>query len=1470
LINVENKTAYPYITQFKKEPFKSFTLKKSGEIKSFFLTNYDKVLNIYNYWNKNLLFKPNLNLENIFWFLLFRKYLKQSTGVLRDELYHFILSCEVDIIEKDQLGFKLKPDSSSFPDIWSLYYSLISLNILGLLEEYLSSRGQNENIRKIKNFLNEHFKGNSFVHCLDKNCDRCKILPEEQTFYYVIEIYTLLGIDIRLYKERFKAFLTEKKKGIALVFKFLFLKYFDLDSEIKEKELQYVYQLQQPDGGFSLNSEGSDLETTFWIINVLENYSWLIDYNPAKIFSYITQSIEQLLSNNKPHDLLILVVLSQVIIILSLIWSKFIEEIERVLFQRLEDSEFIDTNQLKNTFGLSHGIDEIITYINLSYTIELRVIDNKLEFERLLENLSQAKKILIKEVYSQLSENSIISLSDIFKKYKSTYHYEPLKLKEDIFPIIEELIKKHFFTGEIRAKKGFLFRTKYFFYLDFLFERVVISDREVKSEKLLEEKAKLKDIRNDIYNMILKLKSTVPQIKEEIESYLYLEEIEYAKERLKFILRNALMEADFLNENIESSFNQNLSYINLQAVLASDIKQWKNAYALLKSRLIELNSYLQQKIKEREELRKFNNLLDELDNKVYDIEDYITRELDLFRNYISEILEDGYSEEKFNLIIKAFTSILDYMNKSANAIYRISHQITSKEKKLIKKHKKVIDNWVNFKEKYDSEFKDYTNGFEFFNNVNRNIFSIKDDIKAEISKIKGSSRDAVKNNRFQEAFDLIKSESEILLNQKVVQIKEFKDSIKKEAKFKQKLYPLYKYLQEKLDSLEENILELIAEQVESLRDKVLEERNKANIQDFNNFINNSIQIFKDKIEKVKKATDASKLKQVDEVNKIFDEIMVDFEVNNKKFLKKYNDLKNLITNYDEISISVKQYETYKNYFQNEIENLKEDYINSMISEQILVLSRDENSDTIDIKELSNKINIKCKVLIPKLKDLIEISRIQGDLFEDKKELLVHSEDYYKNKELKNFVEKKILKFYQEAVGKILALYDSCIKNKTLGVNLLEIQNRISDVRNLEVLMNNQIKNKILELNVDEKRSENIGLKKDIDSIISNNKLALENISRNLIIFKELQIFVDHEYSVVKLEMEKTYAKVLDFVVKVDTYDKLRELINDRNKKLEDRIKNTELNITEKLKSISSTSYESKKFETEIREYYVRKKNELNELYQNKIEIIEERINVQKFEKNRNELINNLNKRRIYLSQLLGTLQARIEDFIETEQFKRAYLKVIKRQKDIEDEIKSTNKDIRVLIKDYSKQTRDFETRNKHITDDFDLFLKEFNEILREKIKVAEESILKSYITMAIKAVANEYLTLSFLQNELKIKKPLIQHHIISLISSGELSGKYDPNLGLYYENPEILNGLNESELEVIKKMNFRFYMFYNQFRNFTKQNYTIFTFVAALLSITLSLSTVTGGNPSIFLILIVCAVAIIIYIYYKKRKEKKV
>jgi hypothetical protein len=142
--------------------------------------------------------------------------------------------------------------------------------------------------------------------------------------------------------------------------------------------------------------------------------------------------------------------------------------------------------------------------------------------------------------------------------------------------------------------------------------------------------------------------------------------------------------------------------------------------------------------------------------------------------------------------------------------------------------------------------------------------------------------------------------------------------------------------------------------------------------------------------------------------------------------------------------------------------------------------------------------------------------------------------------------------------------------------------------------------------------------------------------------------------------------------------------------------------------------------------------------------------------------------------------------------------------------------------------------------------------------------------MAVKAVANEYLTLSFLQNELKMKKPLIQKHLISLISAGKLSGKYDPQIGLYYENSEVLKSLNENELEVIKKMNFRVYMFMRRLKNLANQYGSIIAFFASIITISYYLFRITGENPLTIVIPIVLTLVVLTFLLFKKKKDETI
>ncbi|MHA1669032.1 MAG: prenyltransferase/squalene oxidase repeat-containing protein [Promethearchaeota archaeon] len=1466
---MEDKAAYPYITEFKKEPYKSYVLIQNRKIRSFYLKEYDKIKELYHNFQKIPIQGSDLNLEYLYWFLLGRKFLKEPQDDQKDEFYYFIQKCEVEVLEKDQIGFKMSPSSEKLPDIWSTYYAISCLNLLGFLNERLiSEKREPDFLRKIKNFVFEHKKQDKFFHCLEKDCLIRKKPFSSMTLYFVLEIFIMLGIDVRVYKEQFRNYLSDRHKNPSIVFKLLSMKYLDLESDIKDKEIQFLHQNQKGNGGFSFKNDGSDINETFWIVNALESYSWLIDYNPVGIYSFINLQLNQILDPNNLINIKQISDLSKLIILLCLIWKKFIEHIERVLFRQLERHKYIDMHQIEKTFGLYHGIDEIVLYINLSYSFNLKIIDNKKEFKSFLSELDKKQALFLQEFYTQLGEKSIVSLSEILKKQKSKFP-NSLKIREEIFPLINRMIERNFFKGNVRSKRGFSLKTKHYFFLEFLMEKIIVTDTEINTERIFEEKVRLEEIKNDIFNMTLNLKNATKQIKDEIESYLLIDEINYAKERLRYLLRNSLMEADFLNENIENSFNEDLLYINIQATLKNEILAWNKLYSALQKRLIEIEKCLLEKIQEKEELRNFTLLLDKLEDKIFELHDHINMDINQFRISIPELFEEGYDDEKFNLVTVHLSKLSQNVNKYDQIIYKTSQQITSKDKKIVKRHKEVIDKWIKIKTEFDSQFSYYTNGFQFFNETRVIIEEVIKEIQVGIQYIKDDAANLVKDNQFKEAFEIIKQQSDLLLAQKRTEIKSIGANLKNEIKNKQKLFALYKHLQESLEKTDENIIDLIAKQGQSIKKKVVEERNRVKIEDLENFIIKQIQDYKSKLEEYKVALDQMKNKKISYVIDGFDNILSDFDNTDKKFNKKHDTLLSIVDDFDEKSIAIIQWNQFKEFLSKEIAKLKEEYINGIISEEVNLLTKVTNSDKIDIKRLADNLKLKCKTVIPRIKDLIEISKLQGELFEDKKELVVHTKDYYKNKELTNFVENKLLKQIQEIIGKFLALYDSCMKNKTLGVNILEIQNRIDDLRDFNVKFINEYEIKVNELTLNEERLENIDTKKRLIDIIEVYKQSISSIENNLKFFIDMQQFIDREYDSLKFNLDKHFSNFFEESEKKESYVKALEFLKNKIVKFEEYDKNIHVKIERKLQETLNKSSEIHKFETEIREYNVKKKNDFRTLYDKKILKIQEGIEMIKFEAYRTELSESINKTKIHLSQLLGMLLTRVGDYIETEQFKKAYSRIKLREKDIESEIKESQKKIKYLVREYDKLSHNFETKNRHLIKDFDLFINEFHDILIEKVKSSEEQILKVYVQMAIKAVAHRILTVNFLQNELKIKKQVIQKHLISIISAEQLSGKYDPLLGIYYEDPEALKELDEKELEVMTKMNFRIHRIIKRLKVFGSQYGSIFAIFSPLLAVIYYLFMLTGQNPVTIIISGFFIAVLLIYIMLKKKKEDK-
>jgi len=260
----------------------------------------------------------------------------------------------------------------------------------------------------------------------------------------------------------------------------------------------------------------------------------------------------------------------------------------------------------------------------------------------------------------------------------------------------------------------------------------------------------------------------------------------------------------------------------------------------------------------------------------------------------------------------------------------------------------------------------------------------------------------------------------------------------------------------------------------------------------------------------------------------------------------------------------------------------------------------------------------------------------------------------------------------------------------------------------------------------------------------------------------------------------------------------------------------------------------------------------------------------KNESYREQLLTLINKNKIHLSQLLGNLERKVEDNIEIKEFKKSNILIQRRAKTIDSEIKEIKKSVEAKFKVFSKQSKNFNQISKFILEDFNSFMDEYSEILIEKVKALERLILKSYIDMTIKAVANEYLTVGFLNNELKIKKQNIQDHLLFLISAGKLNGKYNPVLSIYYENPEVLDEIDETELEVIKSTNYKVNMMLRHLKNFASQYGSIIAFFASIVTISYYLFLFSGGNPTIFAIPAIVTTIILVLYFFRKEKEEKI
>ena len=235
---------------------------------------------------------------------------------------------------------------------------------------------------------------------------------------------------------------------------------------------------------------------------------------------------------------------------------------------------------------------------------------------------------------------------------------------------------------------------------------------------------------------------------------------------------------------------------------------------------------------------------------------------------------------------------------------------------------------------------------------------MKNDINGKLLIINKKAQDRVKENRFQEAFNLIKKESDELLNSIKEKIDNLQSVIKEEIKDKQRLYLLFRMLNEMSENLEEKIIESIAEQVQSLKNKVIEERNKTKIEDFDGFVSNEVLKFKTELSDLKRSFDQSKNKKLKDVIRGFDQLRNKFDESHKTYLKKLNICNEIISNFDESNITIVHWNNFYDYFTQEVNIQQEECINSTITDRISLLINEKKTNNVNILDLKKDLDLK--------------------------------------------------------------------------------------------------------------------------------------------------------------------------------------------------------------------------------------------------------------------------------------------------------------------------------------------------------------------------------------------------------------------------------------------------------------------------------------------------------------------------------
>lgn len=1358
--------------------------------------------------SENILNHRNVNLENIYWYLVLGRYLNVRIADVKyaKDIYEFVTRCEMR--DQDKVGFKFSPYAKQkVPDVWSTAFALVILKLLGRLKDYFLTRRHERLKEKILKFIKSCKIKGVYRHCTD-NCKICKRTSNFRTLFSVFEALLILEPDFRKYKEEFAAdfYLKNVKRTPKDVFRLIDMKFFDLKRDIEQPEFEFFYEFQRRNGGFSIkNKESGTINESFWIAYMFETYRYLIEYPRGNFYSFVIQNLKKIDLKEDPKNLLKLMEFGKLVVILCYVWQNLVDELEKIIFTRLGADLMLDINALTLQGGVRNAEYEVVAFINMKYNIKLNILDNETRFRQFYNRLSPAEKQFARIIFTKSRQYVRIDLKDIAKNHNKGKP-KSMRIKPDFLTgLIKKMINEHFFTGEIVEKKGF-FRSSYYFNREMYIPKIITCNKTVNYSDIVSEKRRLDEVKEDIYNMTQEMKQSSQNIMREVESLIFAEQIEYAEKRLKTNIKKALLDAEFFNKTVEQSITD-FEYVRAEDALSEEIKAWNKVYKGLKSDFQNVNVIMSEKIRASEKLQKQKNLLKELEEKISQHTADLRISFDMFQDAIRKKLEKTYSRDNVQYVESELEKLGDKMRKYDHDVIEYSQKITVDDRKVRRKRKKIIEGWISQKQDFEAVFSYYFEGFQTWHTELANLDEFYDRYMGKINEVRERIDRFVRDGNFDEAFDIIDTGFSQIMKNMSKEASKFEKRISSLLRKRKKLYLLFVNLEQEIASKESTLEDLIKKIRDNLRTKVDMDQKRRLKEDFILLVNQKArqlnQEFQDLENRLMELIQKGELTGND-VNEILDNQLAKLDAShtkaNRVVKEKLHQCERSIENFRlKTENSIKKWQKFSSNFESKIKGLEHTILDEIIKKTLSKFTHSKHSNQIDLAEVAQNLNLNKKLVRGRVEKMLGISKLSGDLLEGTCYLIIHDEEWRRNKRLHLFIDGE-LNDLKRLTTTMKQLYDSSLQNSTFQTNIKEFKEisakftvrkekaEVSLMQKVNALRPNKNNNMFIE-NMDH-------FKKGVREQTKIVKDILTKASKSVKFAKSTKNQLESIRSIINLRMHELDEKSDE---REDTiYDKNKEWLDNQFSQLENEIKRLNREFKNKMDRIWEGIHGADQIKGELLERYETNLTGIYEDYEEYKEDLNQKILNFEYQRVQDELKKVLAKKQDRLNNLLGRIQYDIENRIEINDFSSAMERVKEKFDEIEETIKETEKDLKRKNRKITKKSKVFSVKNRYLMDRWEIFREEYISVAEEKQTSLEMRVIEEYIKLVINVFHGEYVPFDHLADEFDLKHDNIEQILIRLIAEKRLPGKIYPELHIYYENEEAIKNLDEDQLEFLK------------------------------------------------------------------------